>query len=766
MVRKWIIGLSAFFLVIAGRAQEVDFSLHGGWYDHPVEVRLSSAGETIYYTLDGNPPRPGASAYRKPIQLDRTTIIRAIACRGRSCGPEQAQTFLINEPVSRFPTISVAVAPWTLFDPEHGIYREGWMSESHTWKKEGANFWSKKELPAHAEIYDAKGQQVFNANTGFRLFGGMSRLFKQKSFSLVAREKYGPKRIGYPIFGKKGLNKFKYLVLRNSGSDFGKTQFRDALMTTLIQDWDLEKQDYQPAHVYLNGTYWGLYNAREKINRFFLEGHTGTDRDSIDLLEHNAHAKVGSSAHYKRMLEYIRTHDLAVDSHFQVVQTMMETDNFLYYEIAQIFFDNQDAGGNIRFWRPRQPDGRWRWILYDTDWGFGLNDPLAYRNNSLAFHTEANGPSWPNPPWSTYLLRNLLRNPAFRDQFIKAFYDALNTDFHPKRVDHVIDQFADQYRPEIPRHFERWGLDMAKWEAQVAIMRDFARQRPGYMRQFLRHMFDLGKDTPLALGCTEGGTLTLNGRTTWEADTVSMVYGQGMTIDLRIQPRPGFRFVGWSDGIGKNQWSRQWTITPEQPVLTAIFEPYRYALADQVMINEIGAYNKRSGDWVEIYNHSKQPVDVTSWILADAKHEYRLPTSVIPAGGYLVFCQDERRFKNHFPGVPTAAGTFSFGLDKRSESVALYTEDGALVDQIHYDVIPMDTTFTLALLLPTLDNNLAKNWEIRPGQGTPGGGNPLYLDMQVKARQQYWLRLGLILGILSLVGGLVYWKHVHRPVVR
>ena len=758
MVRRIIFGLSGLFLVLNARSQEVDYSLHGGWYDHPVEIRLTSPGETIFYTTNGNTPRPGQSVYRSPIRLSETTLVRAIACTGRTCGPETAHTFLIGEPKSKFPTLSIAVPPGALFDPESGLYREGWMAENRTWKKEGANFWSKKELLAHTEIFDANGEQVFNANTGFRLFGGMSRLFAQKSFSLVARSQYGPKRIDYPIFGRKGLNKFKYLVLRNSGSDWGKTQFRDALMTSLLQQWDLEKQDFQPAHVYLNGQYWGMYNAREKINRFFLESHTGTDRDSIDLLEHNAHPKVGSAAHYKRMLDYIRTHDLAVDSHFAFVGRMMDIDNFLHYQIAQIYFDNQDAGGNIRFWRPRKPDGRWRWILYDTDWGFGLNDPMAFRNNSLAFHTEANGPSWPNPPWSTFLLRQLLRNQGFRQSFLQTFYEVLNKDFHPDRVVRRIESFADEYRSEIPRHFDRWNLDTIKWATQVEIMKQFARVRPEYMRKFLREKFDLGEDVTLALGCTEGGSISITPVHQWEGDTLQVTYAAGMNVTIQVKPRAGFRFTGWSDGVSSSIWTRTLCMQPGMERISAIFEPYRHSLADLVMINEIGAYNRKSGDWVEIFNSSDQSVDVTSWILADAKHEYRLPTAVIPPGGYLVFCQDLRKFKNHFPGVPAAAGTFSFGLNRRRESISLYTEEGAWVDQVTYTVSPLDTAFTLALLLPELDNNLPKNWEIMAGQGSPGAGNPYYVDMRVKARQTYWMRLGLGMGISSLIFGLLLWK--------
>jgi hypothetical protein len=747
--------LPLLFLPLALCGQIPRFSLEGGWYDQPLTLHLEAEGHTIYYSLNGTTPRPGAAVYRQALTLDRTTVVRAIACTGGRCTPEQSHTFFIGEPCSAFPTLSVSVSPDALFNPEYGLYREGWMASRDSWKRPGANFWSKKELLAHAEIYAPDGHAVFRGNTGFRLFGGMSRLFPQKSFSLVARAHYGKKRIDYPVFGPDRPEKFKSLVFRNAGSDFGKSHFRDALMISLVENWDIETQDHQPAHVYLNGQYWGLYNIREKINRFFLEGLTGEDRDSIDLLEHNAHPKKGSAAHYKRMLEYIRTHDLAVDSHFLAVQRMMDTDNFLHYQIAQIYFDNQDAGGNIRFWRPRRPDGRWRWILYDVDQGFGLHSAAAYTHNTLAFHLEPNGPSWPNPPWSTYLLRSLLRNEGFRDRFIQRFFEVLYTDLVPERVEERIRTFAEAYRPEIPRHFERWRLSARTWEDQVAGMTEFARRRPDYLRRYLCQWFGLPEPAAHTLIATEGGILSVGPGLQLQADSAVVVHPAGTALHLEARAHPGYRFAGW-EGLDGSLPEARIRIGGAPARIRACFEPYHHELAQRIVINEIGANNRLAGDWVEIFNASDQPVDVTSWILADAKHQYRLPSAMIPAGGYLVFCQDLRRFKNQFPGVPAAAGTFSFGLNRLEESVYLYSYDGAFVDSIQYRVLPQDTLFTLALLLPDLDNADPRNWEIRRGAGTPGAGNPHYVQSQVMARQQGWLRAGLYCGGVLLLSVLIY----------
>lgn len=43
--------------------------------------------------------------------------------------------------------------------------------------------------------------------------------------------------------------------------------------------------------VYLNGVYWGHYNLRERVDRYFVAGHEGLppdEADNMDILEAGA----------------------------------------------------------------------------------------------------------------------------------------------------------------------------------------------------------------------------------------------------------------------------------------------------------------------------------------------------------------------------------------------------------------------------------------------------------------------------------------------
>ncbi len=744
---------------------ELSVSVPGGFYPGPVELAIVSPGTRAYYTLDGTDPTDEeAELYRgEPLRIKETTVLRAIAVGADgSRSAIVSHTYFIGEPATEFPVVSIGITPDVLFHPFEGLFMLGANAVDSVWKKPGANFWSKREVPCSVELFESDGRCVHRSLSGFRLFGGMSRLFPQKSMAIVARDEYGAHRIEHEIFGPKGKEEFKFLVLRNSGSDFGKSHFRDALMTSLVEDWDIEKQDYRPSHVYINGRYWGIYNIREKVNRFFLADHLDdVDNDSVDIMEHRYTLKKGSSWHYRRLLRFLRDNSLAKESNYAYVKTQMDVDNFLNYQVAQIYFDNQDAGGNIRYWRPQTEVGRWRWILYDTDWGFGLHDRKAYTNNSLAFHTEPNGPSWPNPPWSTFLLRKLLENPGFRHKFVNRCADHLNLSFRSERVVGVIDRYYHQLLPEMPRHLKRWKLSRSYWEDEVEAMRTFALERPGYMRMHLMEAFNTGAQRKLVLSTNKGGHLLINGELKVSGDTLETIYFENYPIDIKVVAHNGHRFSHW-EGVPAKPDERRLRIQLRDKVtqVHARFEEYRHPLEGKVVINEVCPKNDEAEDWLEIYNGAGGRVNLANWYLTDLKrNEFVFPEVYIEANDYLVVPEDSVSFVRAYPECYNVIGSLDYGLHKRRERIVLYAERGAMVDSISYVAPPVDSTFTLHLLLPHLHNGDPENWAFQFGPGTPNAANPYYVESTVRAAQERWMQIGAATGVLLLSILLLVLRH-------
>jgi len=771
-VRKFVLTAFAILLGFWASAQSagkestpdwgVEVSVPGGFYAEGVQVELQCPGCRVYYTTDGNTPVAGrvSQLYRAPIAIQSTTVLRILAVREDERSSIVSHTYFIGEPPSTFPVVSISIPPDVLFSPNSGLFVKGPAVIDSILAKPGANFWSKGEFPISVEIFETDGSCVFRNQMGFRMFGGMSRLFPQKSFAIVARDRYGVNRIDHPIFGKKGLKKFKFLVFRNSGSDFGKTHFRDAFMTSLVKDWDIDIQDFRPSHVYINGKYWGIYNIREKLNRYYLAAHHDVDKDSLDLLEHRFSRKRGSRGDYLQMLRFMEKNDLADADNFAHVESEMDVDNFMNYEIAQIYFDNQDAGGNIRYWKANAPGSKWRWILYDTDWGFGLHEDRAYMNNSLAFHTASDGPAWPNPPWSTFILRNLLENPAFERAFLNRFADHLNSTFSSLRVEKRIDAFQRLYEPEMPRHLERWNLSREKWLSEIEKMREFARKRPEYVRMHIMEKFDVGRLRDLEVEVSEGGTVRLNDYLVLEPGTFKGVYFEKVPLRLEVTPALGFRFAYWERN-GEKIKSPVLTLSLRDDPTTvhAVFEHFEHPLAGKVIINEISCNNRKTGDWVELYNQSGETVQLSGWMLTDSDNNFMFPNILVPSKGYLVVCENVDNFLKVYPEAYRYVGNLGFGLSKVREQIGLFSSEGALVDSMGYDLAPMDSLFTLNLLLPSLNNGDPENWDIQKGLGTPNAANIYYVQSTLRARQRIWVQMGAAAGIIILCIFLLFWHH-------
>ncbi|NJB87443.1 hypothetical protein GGR26_003223 [Lewinella marina] len=724
--------------------------------DQEVVIRGGDAG-AVYYTTDGSRPTLQSSRYPGgPIHVGHSQVVRAAVFADGERRAEVGGSYLIDEPRSPLLTLSVGIDPGRLFHP-----RTGWFEAGDTPRR--PNWDTHREHPVHVDLLEADGTPVFGGTVGFRLFGGTSRSHPQKSFSLSARKTYGKNKIEYPLFGPNGLDEFRFLVVRNGGSDWGRSYLRDALMTGLLQDpsWDLERQDSRPVRVFLNGRYWGVYHLREKINpRFLADHHRGVDKDSLSLLEHRLTAKHGSTTEYEQLLSYLERSDLSDPAAYAGLQELMDVDNFQRLQIAQTYFDNRDAGGNIRYWRPDGPDGRFRWILYDVDQGFGLHRDSGWTANTLELLTAPDGPVWPNPPWATLFQRKLLANPTYRRQFVNRTLDYLHTDFSAEAVTERLEAAIAAVEPEMPRHLRRWEQREHYWRYHLDQLRRFALFRPRYLREQFRDYFGGGADREVAITAGRGGYIVLNQNLHVGSDGLEGQYFSRFPISLEAVAEPGYHFAGW-EGLADLSPSLDLSLAEDRPYrLKAKFVPARHAAADAVIINEVCPRHPQAGDWLEIHNRGDSLVDLSGWYLIDdSDRRFVLPDARLPAGGYLVICEDTAAFRAAYPGVTEVLGNLPYGLNKSEDRIGLYAHDNSYVNAISWQLpTTADTIFTYALALPGLDNGRHRNWVQEAGDGTPGGPNPEHLQAAIMTRQRFWLRVGIGLAVLLLVGVVRTWR--------
>jgi len=467
----------------------------GGFYDNPFKLSLEddNHGGQIRYTVDGSEPSANSMLYDKPIDISNTTVIRSrIIDSNKRMGPVVAHTYFVQEQAT-LPVMSIIASPELLWSETKGIYVLG-KNASKKPPYRGANYWEDREIPIHLQLYEDK-LMVFQSGAGMKIFGGESRALPQKSLALYAKKKYGAAKFEYRFFSGLGIQRFDSLVLRNSGQDFAKTHFLDGLNATLLQGTGLDVQAYRPVVVYLNGQYWGIHDLREKITTDFLADHHGINPENIDLLESGGTVKAGDADQFHELMEYVRTHDLSKQDHYEHVQRQIDIDNFILYEIAEITIANQDwPDHNIRYWRPRQSDGRWKWIVYDTDQSFG--DPTDDTLSSVLDPLNAGYPA-------NELLQNLMKNESFRERFLRKFAESLNDTFRADRVISAIREVAGKLEPEMERHLNRWGGSMEQWKREVQALERFAEQRPREMVHIIRNRFNLSADEMKKFGFSE-----------------------------------------------------------------------------------------------------------------------------------------------------------------------------------------------------------------------------------------------------------------------
>lgn len=512
------------------------------------------------------------------------------------------------------PVISLSIDENKLYDYNDGIYVAGkdfddWRIANPTIEPAGleniANYYRRgieNERLANMS-YFVNGTEVLNQDVGIRLHGASSRDFQNKSFNIYARSDYGAASMSYPFFPDRPFDSYERLVLRNSGNDFNQTLFRDALCQELMRSLNVVTKGYQPTITFLNGEYWGILNLRDKVDNTFFQRVFNIPPTEIDVLESNSTVEEGDDVHYQALINYINTNSLATPTNYEYVKTQLDPESLKDYYISNIFLENGDwPGNNIVYWRkktasyqPNAPfgqDGRWRWLAHDMDDTFSISSS-DINLNSLAAALAPNGPSFPNPAWSTLLFRKMMENTTFKTEFINRFADVLNTSFLSARVLSKLEEMKAVIAPEMPQQFARWEapVDDGDWNYFLNVETDFATQRPAFQRDHIRSQFGIAANINATLNVSDAsqGYIKMN--------TIAIKYGtpgistnpypwtgiyfSTLPLTIKAIANPGFTFSHWTGASSST--NPEITLTPATSFgLTAVFVPETVATSQPI----------------------------------------------------------------------------------------------------------------------------------------------------------------------------------------
>ncbi len=398
-----------------GFVEEPQISPGHGFYDSPIRVTITcnTPGVTICYTLDGSEPytvsagrvNPTASVYSGPVQIGRTTCLRAIAIRnGWEPSPIETQTYifladvikqspggvppspswpsgsvngqvldygmdpdivnstayrdLTDDALLSISTVSLVTNLANLFDPAKGIYVHA-GSEGRDW-----------ERPVSVELIHPDGIEGFQIDAGIRIRGAFSRSgqYPKHSFRLFFRAEYGAPALKYPLFESEGADEFENIDLRTSQNYAWSTDSSNpGQKNTFIREEfcrDLQRETGRPYtrtryyHLYINGQYWGLYESQERSEASYAATYFGGEPDDYDVIMTDSYrtSYTDGTIDEWNLLWSLCQQDFETDERYYAVQgkradgtddpsipVRVDLDNLIDYMIGIFYTGNDDA---------------------------------------------------------------------------------------------------------------------------------------------------------------------------------------------------------------------------------------------------------------------------------------------------------------------------------------------------------------------------------------------------------------------------------------
>ncbi len=682
------------------------FNFTGGFYDNSLTVEITSAtpGAAIYYTLDGEDPSTSAILYTGSFTVSSSTIVRAFAVNaGLLDSKFTSHSYFIQE-AYELPVLSLMTDPDNMFGPT-GIYTNPNMDGSD-WERFCQMEYFKDENLA------------FAINAGIRIQGNSSVGLPKKSFRLFFESEYGAATLEYPMFDGNSVTSFKNLVLR-AGYDDDITTPDGTLLRDPISNIGYRQSgglisDGNWAVLLINGVYWGIYEIRESINEEFIESHTGWDDfDMIRFKNSGPELKNGTMDDWNTMTDFIMNNDFSDPANYAQAETIFDIDNlvnFLAYGHCTAY---HSWSWGASAYKENTANGKWEFTVWDLDRGISLLgwDPFGDYGSS-------------NPSkWCNFIPEALTVNETFRNKTINRTADLLNTIYLPDAGNSLLLQEQNKIVLELPREFERWNdtLNMVEWEDRVSDIERFFNLRPNLVRNYVLSHFALNDTNELNLDVNGNGQLHLN---TIDVPTYPWagIYFEGVPVRVTAIPDQGYIFAGWSDPSLPNQASIELDFTGTYN-LTANFVQGSVA-TDPIVINEINYHSPDAtdaGDWIELYNPTNAPVDISGWVLQDEGGDaFKIATSVvIPAQSYVVMANERAQFLTVYPSQTNLIENLdegSFKLANSGEKIYLRNANDVIIDAVAYDdqtpwpIAADGDGPSLQLIDASSNNNVASNW--------------------------------------------------------
>ncbi|MHC4213975.1 MAG: Calx-beta domain-containing protein, partial [Planctomycetota bacterium] len=344
-----------------GNVADIKFSHERGFYDSSFNLSLicETPGAKIYYTLDGSKPTTynGTFYSGTPLNISQTTVIRAGGFRPaflQSRIETQSYVFLgdvvsqpdmhpgvvaaysavIEDSFKSIPTLSIALSATDLANLQLQDSRDG-PTDPHP----------KEEFSASAELIysDVNDGEGIHINCAIE---GHSWALDKRSYKLIFNTEFGPSKLEYPFFesavhhSDSAVEQFDRIVLRAS-KNMNVTYAGDQwTRDTQIQMNELGARGAF-IHLYINGTYFGIYNATERPDASFSSSYLGGEKDDYFATNHGYERGEdhisGDPNRFDDMISMALGQNLEDPNTYETFKGLCDVSNFADYTILYWF---------------------------------------------------------------------------------------------------------------------------------------------------------------------------------------------------------------------------------------------------------------------------------------------------------------------------------------------------------------------------------------------------------------------------------------------
>lgn len=402
------------------------FSKKSGKYEESFYLDITSKDNyEIHYTLDSSEPTMSSPIYDESIFVNdisdspnviasrsdvsatdnqytpteavrKCTVIKAICSDDEGhVSPVVTASYWIDQNdflVEDTPLLSLSTDFENLFDYEKGIYCNGKIFDDYKNSDKFDSSLTYWYMPANYNqrgyewerigdltYIDENNNLSCEQRTGIRIHGTSSRAFNKKGFSLFSRFNYDKNNTFSYRFNNQKCESF---ILRGSQSS-GNYISTDVINQYIAEQsgLNIQTQSFTGTYLYLNGEYWGFYYITTKYDARFLEEEYGA---SSPIMFKNGSLEEGHvtfSNEIPAFINRVGLNSILVEENFKYIEDTIDIENYIDYALIQLFLSNNDWAFNLNcvVWRESEIknahylDGKYRFLLMDTDWGGGTS---------------------------------------------------------------------------------------------------------------------------------------------------------------------------------------------------------------------------------------------------------------------------------------------------------------------------------------------------------------------------------------------------------